>query len=69
MAKALKCDICGFLYEPYGGVEVEIEAGSTIEFDYITLSCDGKHAAYRHDFDCCPGCANAIKELIEERRG
>lgn len=64
MAKALKCDICGFLYEPYDGEIICKEGYNGISLDICT---DSK--LQRDTMDCCPGCMKAIMELIEERRG
>ena len=69
MAKALKCDICGVLYKPYDGVEIEIEPDDITTFDLIILQCAGKYVTRGRYIDCCPDCAKAIAKVIEERKG
>lgn len=71
MAKALKCDICGFLYEPYDGVRIVLDEDARYPdmFNELTIGCTTSKGSYRKDLDCCPGCMKDIKELIEERRG
>lgn len=53
MSKAYKCDVCGDLYSPYGGID---------EPNRIDLMYGGCRTI--RAFDCCPACMATLQETI-----
>ena len=60
MAKALKCDVCGGLFE------YDPSIPNTIEHYYVNAlgTCSNHNCK---QFNCCPGCYGEIIKVIEER--
>lgn len=77
--QAMKCDLCGKLYECYDGINVDAGGYSIKEVNSISLiHCNpdntGQHSFRRDEllktfkvYDLCPDCLNAITATIYER--
>lgn len=59
MSLAKKCDICGKLYEYYGG-----DNGYSIE----RIGSHGRNLDTAYTADLCPECMEALKNFIESRK-
>jgi hypothetical protein len=62
MAFAMKCDICGELYEMYECKALKYTNG--ISFIYNDLD----KYSNRLEYDCCPDCLNEISKTIKARK-
>lgn len=59
MAKALKCDRCGMLYEHYRGIRLKDGGSHYCGIGFIT--CDGWESRY----DFCPECMTKVVEFMK----
>lgn len=59
MAKALKCDRCGKLYEHYEGIRVQDKG---VHYVSLTLNSDG---CWGRKFDLCPECMTKLVEFMK----
>lgn len=66
MSLALRCDICGKFYKPYGR-----NANNGDDINYITIlykNYINNYIVTREEFDCCPECIKSIIQHIECRK-
>lgn len=71
--QAMKCDLCGKLYECYDGINVDAGGYSIKEVNSISLiHCNPDNTGNIHFktfkvYDLCPDCLNTITATIYER--
>ena len=63
MAQAMKCDICGKLYEPYGTDKNE-DIPNALELRQRYPYGSGWSEWTLKTYDCCPECMNDIRTYI-----
>ena len=62
MAKALKCDLCGNLYNIYDGIKYDEHGNS-----YNTIVMVNDSIAKR-SFDVCPECMHVMIRVMRSRK-
>jgi hypothetical protein len=63
MSMALKCDLCGKFYEPYGD-ESKKQANGVITVNW-TKPEEGRYRSIDH-YDLCQDCMSMIENTIEK---
>lgn len=63
MAQAMKCDICGKLYEPYG-TDKDEDIPNALTLNQRMLYVSGGNKYTLKTYDCCPECMNDIRTYI-----
>lgn len=64
MAMAMKCDICGEYYDYYKTIPNKEIYFNTVDLG-IRKQTDRTTLEAHNRLDCCPDCANSIKEMVD----
>ena len=62
MARALKCDRCGKLYEHYDGIKLNDKG---MHYQGVSLDSNG---CWSKSFDLCPECMTKLVEFIKAEK-